>query len=65
MAMSSSKLQDIVKDREAWHAAFHGVAKSQTQLSAWTTTSVTATKAVNYVYLMVAREWDNNTEIIF
>ena len=65
MAMSSSKLQDIVKDREAWHAAFHGVAKSQTQLSAWTTTSVTTTKAVNYVYLMLAREWDNNTEIIF
>ena len=25
-----SKLQDIVKDREAWHAADHGVAKSQT-----------------------------------
>ena len=31
--MSLSKLQEIVKDREAWHAAIHGVAKSQTWLS--------------------------------
>ena len=31
--MNLSKLQEIVKDREAWHAAVHGVAKSWTQLS--------------------------------
>ena len=33
MAMNLSKLQEMVKDREAWHSADHGVAKSQTRLS--------------------------------
>ena len=32
MDMSLSKLQEIVKDREAWRATVHGVTKSQTQL---------------------------------
>ena len=36
--MSLSKLQEMVQDREAWHAAVHGV-KGQTQQSDWTTTT--------------------------
>ena len=39
MDMSLNKLQEIVKERGAWHASVSGVSKSWTQLSNWTTTS--------------------------
>ena len=39
MDVSVSKLQELVKDREAWHAAVHRVAKNWTQLSNSTTTN--------------------------
>ena len=35
--MNLGKLQEMVKDREAWHAVVHGVVKSQMQLGDWTT----------------------------
>ena len=45
--LSLSKLRELVKDREAWYAAVHGVTKGPTQLSDWTSTT-TVTNKVGY-----------------
>ena len=51
MNMSLSKLQEIVKDREAWHASVNGVRKSWILLSHWTTIIHTCAHTHTRVYL--------------
>ena len=47
--MSLSNLREMVKDREAWHAAVHGVTKSWTWLSDWTTISLSISKDLSWM----------------
>ena len=74
MDMSLSKLWEMVKDRESWHVAVHGVTKNQTRLNNWTTTTPCVVKFLcilstitiqggrNYYYSQVMEEeesWSN------
>ena len=48
MDMSLSKLQEMVKDRQAWRAAVHGVTRSQTQLSDRTITTTSGKNLLKF-----------------
>ena len=53
MNMNLGKLQEIVRDREAWRAAVHGVTKSRTWLGDWTTTTVIRVKFKLQAYFLL------------
>ena len=59
MDMSFGKLQELVKDREAWHATIHGVTKGWTQLSNWTELNWILSMLLYACWLSVYLLWGN------
>ena len=56
--VSLRKLQEMVKDREAWHAAIHGIKKNQSWLSNWRTTRIY--NMCNFILLRRCYKWQES-----
>ena len=61
MDMSLSDIREMVMDREAWHAAIHGVAKSRTRLSHWTELNP---HWPGWEFLKGALNWDSHSVLL-
>ena len=65
MDMSSSKLRKMVRDREAWHAAVHGIAKSRTRMSDWTNKTLETREPFRISKLHITQEPGAVTALFF
>ena len=63
MGLSLSKLREIVKDREDWHAAVHGVTKNQSWLGDWTTTTISWYQVFKlFDYILCSQSWRSSIQ---
>ena len=65
MDMSVSKFQKTVKDREAWHATVHGIAKSWTRLSDKQQENITKFLHDQVVFVLGIQDWFNSLKYYF